>query len=272
MLTSSDLDAYLTRLRHVGSVDASEEALKALHLAHVLHIPFENLDVHLGREIRLDAASLAAKLVRARRGGYCYEMNGLFALVLTAIGFDVDHLMARVLKDARGTPPRSHHVLLVRTGGRRWLADVGFGGDGLRLPLSLDSDREERQQADTFRLLKDETYGSVLQHRQGEKWISLYGFTLEPHVPADFLYANYYHSHSPDSLFTQTRICTKPTPEGRITLVDWTMKIRRGPERSTKRIGSLSEYLDLLRSDFGIKLDGPLDRLGPGNGLKAGES
>jgi N-hydroxyarylamine O-acetyltransferase len=272
VLTSSDLDAYLTRIGHVGSVDVSEETLKALHLGHVFHIPFENLDVHLGREIRLDAASLMAKLVRARRGGYCYEMNGLFALVLTVIGFDLDHLMARVLKDARGTPPLSHHVLLVRTGGCRWLADVGFGGDGLLLPLRLDSDHEDRQETEAFRLLKDETYGTVLQHRQGEKWMSLYGFTSEPHVPADYLHANYFHSHSPDSLFTQTRICTKPMPEGRITLVDWALKIRRGAERSTKRIGSLGEYLDLLRSHFGIEIDGPLDRLGTGTVLKAGES
>lgn len=125
-----DQQAYLTRIGYEGSVNPSVETLRLLHRAHVLTVPFENLDIHLGRSISLDPSALFRKIVLSRRGGYCFELNGLFALLLEQLGFSVTRLAARVLYGGEGVRPRSHQLLLVQIGESRWIADVGFGGNG----------------------------------------------------------------------------------------------------------------------------------------------
>src|SRR5262249_30740485 len=137
ILSSLDLDAYLTRINQVGPLAPTQQVLERLHLAHTTHIPFENLNVLLGRPIRLDLDSLQAKLVRDRRGGYCFEQNTLFASVLEQIGFRVTRLAARVRLGAHRLLPRTHMLLRVDVDGQPWLADVGFGGAGLLQPILL---------------------------------------------------------------------------------------------------------------------------------------
>src|SRR5262245_30890771 len=141
-----DLDAYLARIGYTGDLTPTLKTLRGLHLAHATHIPFENLDILLGRSIELDLASLQSKLVARRRGGYCFEQNTLFAAALETVGFPVTRLGARVLMGTDHIRPRTHMLLGVTADGAEWLADVGFGGEGLIWPILLD----QKEPVETF--------------------------------------------------------------------------------------------------------------------------
>ena len=265
-----DVEAYLDRIAYRGPHKASPESLHELHAAHTLAVPFENLDIHLGRPISLDPASLFDKIVRRRRGGYCFELNGLFSLLLERMGFSLRHLMARVLWGQAGVGPLSHRVLLVETDGKRWIADVGFGGNGLIAAIPLAFGHEEQQYADRFRVMSDQE-GVDRGEERGEcrggyrpgyridclvkdAWEPMYSFTTESYLPVDYTYANYYHSHSPESLFTQKRLCTKPTPNGRTILQNRALKIRHGGHAHTEAAKTLEAYRAMLTDHFGIAL------------------
>lgn len=250
-----DVAAYADRLSYRGTLDPSVETLRGLHEAHVLTVPFENLDVHLGRPISLAPSVLFRKIVHERRGGYCYELNGLFAVMLERLGFAVRRLMARVLSGAAPVRPRSHEVLLVEAGGERWIADVGFGGNGLIAPLPLRDGHDERQYADRFRVVghRDaEAPAFTLQHDLAGSWHDLYEFTLEQYRPEDYIVANYYNSHSPDSLFVRHVICTKPTRQGRVMLLDQKLKIRTKDGTHQVTVAHPDDVRALLKEHFGI--------------------
>lgn len=250
-----DVAAYADRLGYHGNLDPSVETLRGLHEAHVLTVPFENLDVHLGRPISLDPSVLFRKIVHERRGGYCYELNGLFAVMLERLGFAVRRLMARVLSGAAPVRPRSHEVLLVEASGERWIADVGFGGNGLIAPMPLRDGHDERQHADRFRVMghRDaEAPAFTLQHDLAGSWHDLYEFTLEQYRPEDYIVANYYNSHSPDSLFVRHVICTKPTRQGRVMLLDQKLKIRTKDGTRQVAVAHPDDVRALLKEHFGI--------------------
>ena len=203
--SSFDLASYFERIAYAGDRTPSRATLAALHLAHATHIPFENLDILLGRPIRLDLASLTAKLVHGRRGGYCFEQNRLFAAALEALGFAVTTLAARVRFGTTSVRPRTHMLLQVDVDGDRLLADVGFGVFGLLIPVPLDDPGESRQFAWTYRIVREAGL-YVLQLRTGGAWADLYAFTLEPQYPADYEMANHYTSTHPSSRFVQALI------------------------------------------------------------------
>ena len=249
-----DLSAYLDRIDYRGGSTASRDTLRALHLAHVLAVPFENLDGYRGVPASLEPADLFAKIVTARRGGYCFELNGLFSLLLGALGFEVTRLIARVRYGVKPPYPRSHQVLQVTIGGEPWLVDVGFGGNGLLEPIPLSAGPVVRQLDEQFRLTPLESGEFLLQCLVHEEWESLYSFTLEPCHPVDYRYANYFHSHSPDSLFMQRRVCTIPTREGRTTLVDQSLSIRRNGKNEKSVVESEAAYARVLQEHFGIVL------------------
>ncbi|ODT43417.1 MAG: hypothetical protein ABS70_08145 [Nitrospira sp. SCN 59-13] len=250
-----DRSAYLARIQYEGPVDPSIEPLRALHRAHVLTVPFENLDIHLGRSISLEPSELFRKIVAGKRGGYCFELNGLFALLLEDLGFAVTRLAARVVYGAEGVRPRSHQLLRVQLGEAAWIADVGFGGNGLLEPLKLADGYEERQGADRFRLVSHEQEGYLLQCDMDRAWTTLYSFALDPWLPIDFAFANYYHSHSPDSLFMQRRICTMPTLEGRTTLIDDLLKVRSPSGTQELHVSSEDQRRELLLQHFGVTIN-----------------
>lgn len=248
------LDAYLERIRYDGSLSPSGETLCGLHRAQAMSIPFENLDLFLGRSIQLDPASLVSKLVDERRGGYCYELNGLFLMVLQRLGFSVTPLAARVFSGDT-LLQKSHQLMLVEIGEKSWLADVGFGSNGLIEAIPLELEREFPQRLDTFRLKADAKLGFVLQHRLGERWRNLYGFSLEEYYPADYRMMNHYSATSPASLFTQHIICTLPADDARILLYDRELKIRGlDGETSTTRLEDEDGYRETLRRLFGVML------------------
>ena len=214
-----DLQAYAARIEYTGEFAPTLRTLRNLHLAHATHIPFENLDILLGRPIRLDLDSLTAKLIHGKRGGYCFEQNALFAAVLESIGFPVKRLAARVRMGSTEVRARSHMLLAVEADGETWLADVGFGGDGLLLPLLLKSREPQRQFAWQYRLV-DENNQHVLQSLRPEGWFDLYSFTLEEQYPADYEVSNHFTSTHPGSPFVTRLVAQRPDKDVRLILVN----------------------------------------------------
>ncbi|GIE95387.1 arylamine N-acetyltransferase [Paractinoplanes rishiriensis] len=203
-----DLDAYLLRVGITGPLRADEDTLTALHRAHIAAIPFENLDVILGRGISVDLDDVQAKLVTRHRGGYCYEHGILFAAVLERAGFRVDRLLARTGDPAEHPRPRSHLVLRVRAGDRDWLADVGFGS-GLLTPLPLAATGPQRQGAWQYELVPGRDGAWRLREHDGTGWRTIQTFTTEPQHLVDIEVANENTSTSPGSPFTQRPIVVR---------------------------------------------------------------
>ena len=243
--------AYLERIGYSGPLEPTLATLQALHLAHATRIPFENLDILLGRAIRLDLESLQAKLVRGGRGGYCFEQNTLFAAALSELGFAVTLLAARVRFGASRILPRTHMTLQVRIDDSAWLADVGFGAAGLLLPIRFGDHASVRQFAWTYRLTS-EAGQWILQAQRDELWSDLYAFTLEPQLPVDFEVANHYVSTHPQSRFVQMLTVQRVTPEARLTLVDRDYSVDRGGEVSRRSLRDDAERLELLAGTFGL--------------------
>ena len=251
-----DLDAYCVRIGYMGSRAVSPATLHGLHYAHTHTVPFENLDIHLGHPLSLDASDLFTKIVTRKRGGYCYEVNSVFALLLQALGFQVQGLLARVLDGFSTLRPRSHQLLLVTVEDESWIADVGFGRNSLRAPLRLTSGVVDQQGPDTFRLRSEAGQAFCLQKVRDGTWHDLYAFTLEPYLPVDYIPLNYWNSTSPDSLFTQKKICTMPTATGRIVAVDTEFTIRTQERTHTIQARSATEYVQLLQEYFGLEIEG----------------
>lgn len=250
-----DVDAYLRRIGYDGPRDASAGALRSLHRVHMLAVPFENLDIHLGRPIALDQAALFEKIVGRRRGGFCYELNGLFAALLRELGFGVTLLAAAVARgDGQFGPEFDHMALLVEAPGQtpeRWLADVGFG-DSFRAPLPLLERIEQRQEdGQVYRLERDGERWTMLG-RAGAGWQAQYRFTLQPHDYAEYAEMCRYHQTSPESSFTRKRVCSLATPGGRITLSDLTLIVTERGERTERLLAGEQEHRATLRELFGI--------------------
>lgn len=245
-----DLRAYLRRIRYAGPLAATRATLEALHLAHATAIPFENLDILLGRPIRLDLASLQAKLVAGGRGGYCFEQNGLFAAALERVGFDVTRLAARVRLGTERVLPRTHMTLLVAVDGIEVLADVGFGADGLLLPVPLGG-RAVPHFAWTYRVAEaDGAY--VLQTRRDGAWLDLYAFTREPQLPVDYEIANHYTSTHPASRFTLVLTAQRLATDVRRILRNRVYSEDRGTEVATRTLANDDEILEVLATEFGL--------------------
>jgi N-hydroxyarylamine O-acetyltransferase len=247
-----DLDAYLGRIGYSGRLQPVPAVLEGLHLAHATHIPFENLDILLKRPIRLDLASLQAKLVTGGRGGYCFEQNLLFSAVLQRLGFSVTPLAARVLYRSRRKLPRTHILLRVDVEGATWLADVGFGLEGLLLPVPFGSGREARQFVWTYRAV--EAGGEwILQSLRNDSWTDLYSFTLEPYLAVDFEPANHYTATHPDSRFVRTLTVQLPTPDVRTMLRNRELVLDRGGTVTRRVLADDDELLAVLAETFGLR-------------------
>lgn len=246
-----DLEAYFHRIGHDGLREPTLRCLEALHLAHATRIPFENLDIQLGRPVRLDLESLQAKLVRGGRGGYCFEHNTLFAAVLARLGFKVDTLEARVRLGSTEVRPRTHMALRVRLAEGDWLADVGFGGEGLLLPVPFDG-RELTRLADTCRL-RPEGRVTVLQRRQSEGWADLYALEPEPARAVDYEMGNHYTSSFPESGFVRTLTAQLPAPEARRILRNRTLTTLRDGQVEVRELQDPEELLHVLRESFGLE-------------------
>ena len=248
---SSDLDlgAYLRRIGLAVAPAADLAGLKSLHFAHATHIPFENLDIQLGLPIRLDLSSLQAKLVDRRRGGYCFEQNTLFHAVLQHLGFEVATCEARVRLGAPERLPRTHMALRVRLDAEYWLADVGFGGEGLLEPLPLDG-APHAQFLNTYRVVP-EGPRQLLQSFHHGAWEDLYALEPEPVFPIDFEVGNHYTSTHPESRFLKTLTAQLPGPEVRRILRNRAYAELRGDQVEGRELRP-EELIPTLRDQFGL--------------------
>jgi N-hydroxyarylamine O-acetyltransferase len=248
-----EIAAYLARIGFSGSTDPNPETLRALHLAHLRTVPFENLDISLGNEIVCDEERFLHKIIDLRRGGFCYELNGAFAALLRALGFSVTLLSARVSRDDGSASAEFDHLALRVDLDEPWLADVGFG-DSFLEPLRLKPEIEQEQSTGRFRIVQVGEVMIVQRARPGEFWKSQYQFTLTPRQLSDFGSRCHFQQTSPESHFTQQRICTLPTQSGRITLSDLKLIRTTGANREERLLESEDEWRSTLADLFGVRL------------------
>jgi len=244
-----DISSYLDRIDYRGPVTPNADVLRDLHRAHMLTVPFENLDIHVPREIVCDEQRFIHKVVNERRGGFCYELNGAFAALLRALGFQVTLLSARVPRGDGSEAPEFDHLVLRVDLDEPWLADVGFG-DSFLEPLRLQPDIEQAQIGRVYRLISEDGIWRC-QLKTDEGWKKEYSFTLRPRQLSDFAEMCRYHQTSPESPFTRKRICSRATPEGRITLADEKLIETRHGIRQ-ERVLSDEEWSKSLRDRFEV--------------------
>lgn len=252
-----DLATYLLRIDYNAAVKPDVQTLRGLQLAHMLHVPFENLDIGLKRPIQLTEEALWDKLIIQKRGGFCYELNGLFARLLEEIGYNVTYLNARVFNpEGRLGIDFDHLALLVRVPGQptRWLADVGFG-DSFNEPMNLEERGEQIQSLRAYRLEQSSDGYVVWQKNYDGSWERHYFFDISSHnFPHDYEAACLYHQTSPQSSFTRKSIISRATPGGRVSLEDGRLILTKNGRREYKPITSQEQYQALLKEYFGIVL------------------
>jgi N-hydroxyarylamine O-acetyltransferase len=248
-----DLDSYLARIGFTGPTNPSAETLRRLHVAHLFTVSFENLDISLGRKIVCDEERFVHKIVHLGRGGFCYELNGALAALLRALGFSVTLLSARVSRPEGGASPEFDHLTLRVDLAEPWLADVGFG-DSFVEPLRLTLGVEQEQYGRKFRI-RETDGGMMVERKESTRhWRPQYQFTLVPRELSEFAPRCLYQQTSPDSHFTQQRICTLATPDGRITLSDLKYIRTRKGVRKERQLRDEGEWRRVLEKDFGVRL------------------
>lgn len=263
-----NLDAYFARIGFSGARVPTLETLREVHLAHAQAIPFENLNPLLGWPVPLDLSSVEDKLVRAGRGGYCFEHNALLAAALRQIGFEVTGLAARVIWNAPedAVRPRGHMLLKVIVADEPYIADVGFGGQTLTAPLRLMENLEQPTPHEPFRLVRAEPYDAgagpfgpdlKLQSQIGGAWKTLYRFDQQPQYAPDYEVANYYLSTHPSSHFRTGLMAARPVSGRRYALANNQLTVHHlnGPsERQVLK--SVGEVKDTLATHFALTLPG----------------
>jgi N-hydroxyarylamine O-acetyltransferase len=252
-----NLQHYFARIGYEGPRAATLEVLQTIHRLHPAAIPFENLNPLTRQPVKLDLESVESKLVTARRGGYCFEQNALFANVLMQLGFRVTPLLGRVVwgRESDTVPPRTHMVLRIDIGTDAWIADVGFGSVTLSAPLRLTTGLAQQTPLGTFRLAdasRDALYLEVQAH--DESWARVYRFDLQPVEWIDYETSNWYTSTSPDSIFASNLIVCRVLPEARLTLFNDQLNERAasGQIVSERQLVSADELAACLRERFGL--------------------
>jgi N-hydroxyarylamine O-acetyltransferase len=250
-----DLDAYFARIGYAGPREPTLATLHAVAGRHSRSIPFENLDVLLNRPIPLQPAALEQQLVAARRGGYCFQQNGLLLHVLGALGFAVKPLSARVrLERSRDfIPPRTHLFVEVTLGDERWLVDSGIGNLSLTSAIRFEENTEQATPHEPRRIVRE---GDRFFHQAklGDEWTDVCEFTGEAMPPIDRELANWWTSTHPESRFRQRLAVACAGPEGtRRSILNDEFTHRRGVEILTRRpLRTGDELIEVLAAEFGL--------------------
>lgn len=251
---TTDVGAYCARIGYDGPRTPALEILAELQRLHLRTIAFENLDSLLGRPVRLDLASIEAKLVRGSRGGYCFEHAKLFRSVLDALGVPTRTFLGRVVLDAPADaqPARTHMLLVAELGGTRYLVDVGFGGLAPTAPLLFETGRVQTTSHEDYRI---EARGDAfqLEARVGDAWKPLYRFDLTPQLDIDIEVANHYVATYPTSFFRTALMAARVASDGRHTLINDRLSFTR-PD-GTKESRTLADAVavaDALDTVFGL--------------------
>ncbi|MEV4948579.1 arylamine N-acetyltransferase [Streptomyces sp. NPDC053755] len=244
------VDAYLRRIGAARPARPDAAALRELHLRHLRSVPFENLSLHLGEDVVLEEKALLDKVVGARRGGFCYELNTAFAVLLRALGFPVALVQARCFDgEGRLGIPYDHMGVVVGTPEGRWLADVGFG-DHSHFPTALDERGDQADPGGTFRIVETDE-GDLDVLRDGKPQ---YRLEPRPRTAADFTAGAWYHRTSPDSHFTRSLVCSRLTEQGRITLSGHKLVTRAQGRRTERLLDGDDQVRAAYRDLFGIVL------------------
>lgn len=251
--TNFDLTKYLNRIGYEGQIKPDFETLSSMMKCQLCSVPFENIDVQEGKIVSLVPQEIVKKVIEQNRGGYCYELNGLFCMALDAIGFTYKMLAARPMFNYTARRPKTHMALAVKVESKEWICDLGFGGYGLREPISMDNlGIIASQGGDEFMLTKIADTEYLLQIKIDDKLANLYSFEPYPQEWVDYTLANHFNSTSPDTIFTNKRLCIIQKQNGRVLLVDDELKIIENGVVSTKTV-SKEDRDAVLEKYFGIK-------------------
>lgn len=256
--TNFDLSLYARRIGLAAVPTAANfdaAALSQMMQAQLRSISFENLDVQAGKIVSMEPEQIVAKILgadgNAQRGGYCYELNGLFAMALTALGVSYQFVACRPMFYPMRRP-KTHMALVVQLGGEKFLCDLGFGSYGMRAPIALSQvNLPQTQDYDVFQLAMPEVGEFVLQARIDGAWVNQYGFNLSPSEWIDYLPANYLNSTHPDTIFVQKLLLIRQTAQGRVLLVGNELKTTVAGVTTVKTVQP-SELDDLLLQHFGL--------------------
>ena len=252
-----NLDSYLRRIEYDGSREPSAATLRDLHRQHLFSVPFENLDIPLKTPISLDIAALYEKVVTRHRGGFCYELNGLFCALLSELGFRVEMLAARVRHEDGGFGPEFDHMLLKVQLEEPWLVDVGFG-DSFVDPIVFHAGGEDR--VNGYRYVVSPVDGEWQLLREDKKGrVPLYAFRDVPHTLDEYREMCLYHQRSPESHFTKSWICSRATPDGRVTVANMRLIVTRGSSREERQLRGEQELRRCLDELLGVELNASAD-------------
>ena len=252
-MSTMDTKQYLERIKYVGLLNPTFEVLSELQLTHLMNVPFENLDIH--NKTKIDLKNLFDKIVTRKRGGFCYELNGLFYELLKEIGFTVKLISARVYDKKKEYSAEFDHMAIVASiENDNYLVDAGFGEFAFS-PIKIELNKDTIDPRGIFRIeIFDENYKTVKKKNAEENFIPEYIFSEKERQLEEFYARCYYHQTSNESHFTQNRICSLPTKDGRITLTGNTLKITENEMVKERHLNYEQEIQQELWNYFGIKL------------------
>jgi len=248
------ISKYLQRIGFTGMPRPDYECLHALQRLHLQAVPYENLDIMRSIPISLEIEDIYSKIVINGRGGYCFELNAIFAWLLKAIGFNVTDLMARFLRDEATIPMRRHRVLKVSCQDGIYLCDVGVGGVVPRTPLPLVTGKVSRQQQEKYILEHEDFLGNVLYEWRRDTWRRIYSFTSEPQLESDFIATSYYCETHPESFFRTQDMVHIFTESGRKSIAGREVRLFSHDEVKVITPATEASYYELLDLHFGIRL------------------
>lgn len=246
-------DEYLARIKHPKKISKTIESVASIQNAQLMTIPFENFDICLKKQISLAPDEIIEKLVRHNRGGYCFELNALLLMALKSFGFSAHPLLARVHISGTATG-RGHQITLVELDGKQWIVDAGFGALTPARPIPLICKQEIESNHQIYRLIKDELFGYMLQSMHEDKWSNLYSFDLSYVCAGDIEYGNHFTSTHHSSRFVSSRVASLKLENGSVTLLNHTLKRRRGNDEEVIKLEENELYIEALALHFCIEL------------------
>ena len=255
MFCDSKIDRYLLKIGYRGDAPVSLDTLRELQSLHLLHIPYENLDILNGRLLSLKPDDLYNKIIRHQRGGYCFELNGLYKELLISLGYQVNQYAGRYLTKPGLGQLRKHRVLVVDIDGTRFITDVGYRSEQPRCPLELEVDKIQTDGISEYKLRVDSFYGWVIMQKEaGKDWRNLYAFTEEPQLDMDFIMPSFYCECHPTSPFINTLKLSIFTPDSNFCLVDDQYYVYQSTRVSETQTVTDDEARNILLQKFHIDI------------------
>ncbi|HAK42730.1 MAG TPA: acetyltransferase [Clostridium sp.] len=257
MYNEEQINIYLRKIGYNKKIELNGKTLQHLQIAHLKNIPYENLDILNHVPLSLEAEDLFKKMIINRRGGYCFELNGLYSNLLKSLGFNVINLAGRFANDETTIKMRSHRILKVTTNDDIYICDVGVRSESPRIALKLIDGLIQNDGVSEYKFEHDDFYGHTLWQKEQDKgWKRIYGFAEEPQLDIDYIMPSFFCEKHPQSLFTEYKKISIFTDTSNITLVDDTLQIYENAKVMKKvELKNKEEIDDALEKYFGIKIN-----------------